>query len=49
MHNENFSDFETRDIHRFEGKHHLIASFALSSLFEDEDDIKNAFNETITE
>lgn len=49
MNNENFVDFEAKDINRFEGKHHLIASLALSSLFESEDDIRNAFNETISE
>ena len=49
MNNEHFSDFETKDINRFEGKHHLIASLVLNSLFENEDDIRNAFNETIAE
>lgn len=49
MNNESFSDFEAKDINRFEGKQHLIASLVLGSLFESEDDIRNAFNETIAE
>ncbi len=49
MNNESFSDYEAKDINRFEGKHHLIASLALGSLFENEDEIRSAFNETIAE
>ena len=49
MNNESFSDFEVGDINRFEGKHHIIASLVLGSFFENEEDIRSAFNETIAE
>jgi hypothetical protein len=49
MNNESFSDFEAKDTNFFEGKHHLIASLVLGTLFEDENDIRSAFNETIAE
>ncbi len=40
---------QEKSIDRFEGKHHIIADIALSGLFESEDDIRNAFNETLAE
>lgn len=49
MHAESLSFSENKTIDRFDGKHHLIAGIALSGLFESEDDLKNAFNETLAE
>ncbi len=45
---ENFS-YQDKGIDRFDGKHHIIADIALSGLFEDEDDVRSAFSETIAE
>ncbi|HRH33156.1 MAG TPA: hypothetical protein PK720_03405 [bacterium] len=49
MNNEYFSGFDTKSLDRFEGKHHVIVGLVLSSVFEGEDDIKNAFQELATE
>lgn len=49
MNNETYMDFEATNTNRFEGKHHVIASVALGSLFEDETDIREAFHESISE
>lgn len=49
MNNESFSEFEANDINRFDGKQHIIASLVLGSFFENEEDVRSAFNETIAE
>ena len=49
MNNDYFSGFDSKSLDRFDGKHHLITGLALSSIFESEDDIKNAFLELVNE
>ncbi len=42
---ETLSYSNEKNIDRFDGKHHIIASLALSGVFESEDDVRSAFSE----